>query len=282
MARAAKAPIPAMPPAVDPMCPEAALPPLAGIFDVVFVPPRAAALALLILPVFPVPSEQDSDNGLASFSCAIPRAEASLVGVTEVATEPSPGPVRPFVSIYFDSLLSLLILRNMNHKATRPAKRAKKPNTAMSAIAHLGTGFPLFGSLFCNTEGPLVLAIEEITLDSVDATPAFEVDRSDKEDNSDGGMELPAAERLDMIDDKDDCALETDAATAVKPARLVIVLKSPVNVSGRDPRFALLSTIEVARAGGIKPSRNVVGMGAAVAVAAATEAEDEKAAAAAS
>jgi len=149
----------------------------------------------------------------------------------------------------------------------------------MSAMAHLGTGSPLLESLSCNTEGPLVLAIEEITLDSVDITPAFEVDRFDKEDNSDGGMELPAAERLDIIDDKDDCALEIDAAAAVKPARLVIVLKSPVRVRGRDPRSVSLSTIEVARAGGMIPSGKAVGVG--VAVAAAIDAEEEKAAAAA-
>ena len=104
--------------------------------------------------------------------------------------------------------------------------------------------------------------------------PAFEVDNAENEESRDGGIELPAADKLDITDDNDDCALDTEAATAVKPARFVIVLRSPVKVSGIDLRAGSLKTIEVAKAGGM-------GSGVSVGVAAASEAEEEKAAAAA-
>lgn len=151
----------------------------------------------------------------------------------------------------------------MNHIATKAATSAKKPSTAMSAIAHLGTGSPLPGSLFCSTEGPLVLAMEETTLLSVAINPLFEDDNSDREDERSGGIELPIDESDEMTDDKEDCADEIEAPTAVRPAKFVIVLRSPVRVSGIEPRsVGPLNTIEVATAGGM-PLIKLVGAGVA-------------------
>lgn len=125
--------------------------------------------------------------------------------------------------------------------------------------------------------------MEETTLDSVDAIPSFKVDNPEREDSNEDGIGLPAAERLEMTESSDERALETDAAAKVKPARSVIVLRSPVKVRGIDPRSVPLSTIELARAGGMTPSGKAVGEGdEAAASAAATDAEEANAPAAAS
>lgn len=120
-------------------------------------------------------------------------------------------------------------------------------------------------------------AIEETTLLSVAINPLFEVDNSDSEESRSGGIELPAEDRDEMIDDKEDWALEIEAPTAVRPARFVIVLKSPVRVSGIEPRsVGPLKTIEMATAGAI-PLMKLVGAGVAAVPSGEPAAEREEA-----
>lgn len=107
--------------------------------------------------------------------------------------------------------------------------------------------------------------MEETTLLAVAINPLFEEDNSEREDRSSGGIELPTDESDEMTEDRDDCADEIEAPTAVRPAKFVIVLRSPVRVSGIEPRsVGPLNTIEVATTGGM-PFIKLVGVAPAAA-----------------